>query len=575
MPKLLPFVANKMDLGLNLQTEHNLELGEIAGGESARFVNGAGIYTGPGFRKAGDLGTSSSVNPLQEATVFPALWAKSGTTIQFSENPDGGEFYAVQASPTSTEGGWFQEQGNGDMFYINQVDDPLRIAVGRNTSAIADTDTTITVGADWINKFATSGTVYIRGDAITYSGVNATQLTGVSGIQSGGHPVNSLVIQTSNPSTFGSAYNGTFAFEMESRLITGGRLHYENILSASGPEDATHPQYFYDFTGNGAVQKVMAGRLTGGIRGIGRAYLFTDNQCFQFRGFDTTTNGFLIDQLSQNYGAYNQRCIVDMEGTIAFLGQRRLIPIDIQLAASGTSQPAFGEKFDQKIRPWLNELDDDQSHARLDYNKNTKILKISAVRNGALETYIYDRSSGVFGPKEIRSVACYGKFQGRTYFGHVSNGLVYKDDEGRTNDGLPIVHRWITGLISYDKGRSYIQGYTFTYHGVMTIGCEHTLNIYVDESPIPVFSQNYDDSLIVSTVGSPLGSRGIGQTVVGSSSPSDGTMAYTFYNTILLAGLSGEHFQFEWITQKEGVFLQVEDFDFRAYLIRNNQRTRT
>jgi len=640
-----------MDLGLNLQSIRNLKPGEISSGSSARYEKGSAIYTGPGFRTASDLGQSTSVPALKEALVFPNLWAKSGTKIFYMKDPDSGTSYDTHVTVTTTEQGWFHEQGNGDMFYINQTDAPTRFILGSVQTAAVTSDVKINVGTAYNTKFSL-GTIYALGVSLTYapsftavaatdiitatahglsngmtlqvtsagtlpagltastvyyvissttntfkvsltSGGAAVDITdtgsgthsyiytsdgylhGISGIPAAGLSIGDVLLQTSNPSTFPSTFNGTFMFDLDSRLYVGGRLYYENILYGSAPEDAANPQFFYDFLGNGAVSKVFSGKLTGGIKGIGRAYLFTQNQCFQFTGVDPSTGGVLITPISQQYGAYNPRCVIDMEGTVAFFGKKRLIPIEITLAPSGVSAPVLNVNFDNNIRPWLASLDSDdqQGDAKLFYDKTQQILKVQARRNGVLETYGFDRGNGSFIPIEVRSAKCFSMFNGNSYFGHVSNGKVYHDDIGLTNDGLSIYHAWATGEIEADKGRKYMQGYNVQYTGYMSKGCEHTVNVYLDGSSIASYSQSFDDSLVTETIGVSLGSNLL---------PADGTFGgsqdipkvFRFRNEILLIGLSGESYRIEWVTVKEGVYLKVSDYELNVYPMAQNQRTR-
>ncbi len=657
-PKIISFPANRLDQGLDQRSVRNIGLGFISSGASVRVENGSAIMTGPGFRTSADLGTSAASPATQEGQVFKLFWAKSGTKVLYSTDPDSGTFYTtgVLLSNTTNDFGDFHEQGNGDMFHINQTDAPVRFAVAQNTTAVATNDTAITVGADWLTKFSTptftdtftadnttdtftqtshgmpngtiimvtssgtlpsglsgntqyyvintmtdtfqlsltsggsavaistdgsgthtysSGFVYINGTGYMYTAKSNGQLTGVPAFASG-IAVNTHVIQFSRPTTFPSTYNGTFMFDLDSRLYTGGRLHFENNLYGSAPEDISNPQFFYDFQGNGAVSRVFTGKLTGGIKGIGRAYIFTNDQCFQFTGVDPVTGGTLLEPVSQNYGAYNPRCIVDMEGTVAFFGKKRLIPIEIQLAASGGSAPALGLLFDDRIKPWLSSLDDDadQADAKLHYDKTQQILKIQARRNGVLETYVHDRSANSFLPAEIRPAKSFSMFNGKSYFGHVSNGIIYHDDYGLTNDGIAIYHAWATGEIEDEKGRKYMQGYFLSYNGKMTMGCEHTVKVYIDGSTIPSYNQTFTDSLITSSVGEAIGGFSIPSSgAIGGSG--DAPLVYPFRNEILLIGISGESFRVEWTVSKEGVYMKVSDFEIQAYEMKHNQRLRS
>ncbi len=264
-----------------------------------------------------------------------------------------------------------------------------------------------------------------------------------------------------------------------------------------------------------------------------------------------------------------------MEGTVSFLGNNRLIPIQISLGEPDQlPSPSLGDAFDQKLRPWLSQLDDasQQTMAKLHYDKNTKILKIQGVRNGVLETYLFDRTSNAFLPSEVRTASSYSMFLGRSYFGHSSNGIVYLDDEGRTNDAITINHSWKTGTIEYQKGKRYMQGHSFAFDGYMTSGTEFEFKVYLDGSSQPVYTGSFTDDLIVSNLGTPLGSRGVGLSTIGGDPL--GTLAFPYRCEILLTGLSGEDFMFEWSCSSEGGYLQVDSYLFKSLLTRSNLRTR-
>ena len=300
-----------MDLGLDQQSSKNLKLGQIYSGQSARYETGGGIQTGPGFRLIEDFSSSNAVFPF-EGTVFPALWCKVGTNIQQSLDPDSGTFWGIGLTLTAAQRGFFVEQGNGDIHYINNVDNRVRIAVAQNTVAILATDTEITVSADWIGKFAASGTIYIRGDSIAYTGVNATQLTGVTGIQAGGHPIDSIVTQTTTPGTL--ARIGTFCLNYENRMLLGGRLREDSILFCSAPEDDDNPAFFYDFDANGTIEVAFPTKLRGGVTVGGSVYLAGAGSLFLSNGFDVTTGQMIKKRIVGEYGIYNERCIVSGEG---------------------------------------------------------------------------------------------------------------------------------------------------------------------------------------------------------------------------------------------------------------------
>ena len=580
-PQLLTnFTANRLDLGLNLQSARNLELGEIAEGRSARFERGSGILTGPGYQFLHDLGTSAIGDGDLEAKVFPAKWVKSGTTVFVGQDPDNTIPKTIGLTLTTETKTHFIEQGNGDIFIMNTVDTNVRVAVSKNTVALAASDTTITVGTNFVDKYSASGTVYINGTAYTFSGKNATQLTGVQeggGVVTTAQAINSLVTETSNPATF--TFKGIFAFELESRQILGGRKDFENIGYASAPEDASNPAFFYDFTGNGTTSKIFKTKMVAGIAGIGAGYLFGKQEVHQLSGFDVATGGWLTTPISTQYGAYNERCVVDMDGIIAFFGNKRLIPISIQLTPEAVAAPYLDDEFDHRLRPWLDELDEDdeQGDANLFYDPVQKILKITARRNGALETRVYDRQNNAYLPPESRPRASQSMFDGKSYFVDTV-GKFHKDDFGRTNGGIAIYHNWKTGRMEFDKGRQTMRLYQLEFDGFMSQAAEYTFRVYMDGNTTASFDRDFDDSSdrdfddssINDGTGILLGSRGIGINLVGGGE--GGPRAFSFKQNILLHGISGEDVQLEWETQKEGVFFQINSFKLTAYVIRRDQR---
>lgn len=569
--KVLEFSAPTMSLGVNLQSDQ-LKLGELMGGRSARFERGGGIFTGPGYRSVEDLGTSTGGDAMLEATVFPALWVKSGTKLFYSTDPDNTTFYNTGDTLTTGTKSSLIEQGNGDVFLTNQTDAPLRVAVAKATVAIAATDVTITVGAAYIGKFAANGNVRVNDDVIAYTGKNATQLTGVTGIQAGGHAINSLVIQSTNPATW-TEEKGKFMFEFQSQLCVGGRVNYENILYGSRVESAANPEYFYDFDGAGTVNHIYKNNLAAGIAGIGRAFVFGHREAHQVTGFDGTSGAFLTTPISTSYGAYNEKCVVDMEGIIAFLGNKRLLPLSLQLSPEGTSAPFITENFDDRIRPWLDSLDDEdeQSDANLFYDTSQKLLKISARRNSVLETYVYDRQANAFLPQESRPGAVHCSFQGKSFFVGTT-GIVYREDFGRTNDGITIYHSWKTGRMSMDKGRKPLQLYVLEFEGYMSQACEYTVNLYTDKNETAVLSRDFTDSDITSTVGVSIGSRGIGVSTIGGETGA--YKVYPYHSSLLLRGIECDSdVQIEWVCQKAGAYFQLNSYKLTCFPIRRSNRT--
>lgn len=573
MPKLFESRANQMDKGLNLNTG-NLPNGMTIGGTAYRYERGGGIMTAPGFRASSTVNTSTGCDGLETAAVFPAIWSKFGTKVKYST--DAVTFYDTGLTATTATDTDILEDGDGNIYVSNTVDTPTRIAVSKLVAAISAGATTISLGAEaQLNKFAATGTVRINETDYTYTGKNTGAGT-LTGVQEGGgavttaQAVDSLVIQTTNPATW-QEEKGDMLMTYQSRMIVGGVKYKEHIAYYSEATTAANPEYFYDFdTGTTGGSKIFTGKITGGIAGLGYAYIFTDKTVDQITGFDSTTFAMLTVPVSQIYGAYNRRCVVDMDGVIAFMGQRRLMPITLQLAPDSTTAPFLDGSFDDAIRPWLDSFDDDQTEAYLKWDSAQKILKIGGVVNGALQTYIFDPQAnggkGAFAGRENRSVGDSCMFKGLSYFGHRDDGVLYQDDIGRTNGGIAILHSWKTNDIEFDKGRQWMKAYKHRHTGWITQGTDYTFRIYIDGSSTASFEQTYSwEDLITTEAGQSIGTRGVGIGGIGGESS---VLVYPFKNHILLTGLNGETFTFEWEVTGEGYFLQVDDWYFSSYLTR-------
>lgn len=588
------FYAPHMAVGLDLNGKTNLPYGAISGGYSARYIRNTGIYTGPGYRNIADLGTNLPIDMLygSKHAILKRLWGKSDVTIFHSIDTVSTGYNIGVALTTSGERSFFLEQGNGDLFHFNQTDSPYRIACAFNTIIINDTDVTITIGTENIDKFANSGTVYCRGNAISYTGRNTGSgtLTGVTGIQAGGHPAYSLITQTSQPSTM-STIKATCGMELEGSMLVAGVKGSEEFVRWSAPSTIDHEEYFYDFTGNGASAKQMPGPVTAMVKGINRSYIFGNKFIAATSGFDVKTGVLSTQPVTDNYGAYNPLCVVDMDGVAACLGQKRLIPININLSPNGSPATSDGvqqgtsqgssldETFDVPIQPWLSSFDDDQGdYAMLEYNSTEKLLTISGLVNGVLETRVFQNQKGVraFTPTESRPSRVFCFHEGKSYFGSNSTSTVYRNHYGMTNDGVEIIHQWSTGRMQTKaSGLLYDEDLTdFNYKGYMSEDCEYTLEIFINGSATPSFTQEFDDSSITSTSGIPIGTNGVGTHLLAGDSE-ELVYAYPFDVSPEVLGLSGNDFEVRWTCSKLGAFLQINSMIMNGQLMRLQVQNRS
>ena len=422
-------------------------------------------------------------------------------------------------------------------------------------------------------KFANSGNVLVNGDTIAYTGKGAATLTGVTGIQAGGHAVNSLIIQSTNPSTWVEE-KGTILLNYQGRMLVMNVLGREEIIYYSAISDLTNPAFFYDFDGNGSYSKVMPGKCTAGIIGGGGGYIFMEKGVHELLGFHPQSGALLTREISANEGAYNQNCAVDMDGQVSFMGRKRWMPISLTLDPTGKTAPFLGDSFDHNIRPWFESHDDneDQDDAYLKWDSTQKICKAGAIVNGALQTYVYDKQNPGFLPRENRPVGTSFMLNGKSYFVDRDNGKCYEDDVGRTNDTVPIVHQFTTGQIEHDKGRTYMKGQYFSYEGWMTQGTLHYVRVYIGGSTTASLSHEFSwEDLIDITKGRAIGLRGIGLSTPGGSAGGKVTV-YPFQNDIIIRGLNEDSFRVEWEVTGEGQFFQIFTWYLSAHPTRRQPR---
>lgn len=565
MTQRVTFDAPSLSVGFDLNGEgRNLKTGTLIDGAAFRYIRKEGFVMGTcGYRSIATLGTAKKVDSMfgASAALTKSLWVKSDTSM-FHTLEDEGKKYTIGVSLTSTEKNFLLEGRNGDIFTFNQIDSPLRIASARLTVDTDDSSGVLTVGTGMIDKFSATGTVYVRGSPVTYSGKSGGTLTGLSGIPSGGVKTGDLLTQTSTPSTFSIA-KGTCGMIIEGSMLVGGALGYENVIYQSAPSNDDNPEFLWDFNDNGANATVLDNPMTAMIRGTKFGYVLGESFILSVAGYDIVTNILQIDDVTTGFGAYNQNCVANVGGRMLAFGKNRLIPTSLFLSGQASIQANIDENFDTPVRPWLEQMDttgQDES-AFLSYNPSTGLLTVGGKIDGQLRVRRFDARDGVklFTPEDQRPARVYTHFDGNSYFGaNSTSGKVYIDNDSLTNDGFPILHQARTSRM--EAGREVLLD-VLKIDGFMSMGCEHTLSIYVDGMfDAPIYSIVIDDSFIISTQGQPQGNRTRGSFVPGGDVTEDIQLKFPFRADIDLTGLSGEDFSIDWLMSTLAGFLQIKSF---------------
>lgn len=562
------FEAPHMAVGLDESTPRNMKFGALSGGYSARYIRKTGIASGPGYTSwQSALGSGVQVDDMfgGRNAFLKTLWGKSGTKVYQNLNNQN-LAYDIGMSVTAAERQAFLEARNGDILTFNQTDSPTRIATAKLTVVVTDLTTgTMIVGTGYIDKFAVSGTVYVRGVAYTYSGVSATALTGLGGgpLPAGGLAVDDLITQVTTPTSFAAA-KGTCGMFLEGSTLIAGVKGREDVIYIGAPATFDNPEYAYDFANNGASAKVMENPVVGMIKGNNLGYILGHNWVQSTTGFDVDTGVLVTNPVSDTYGIYNSRCVVNMGGRVAFLGEGRLIPLDLVLNTAGVSQGKPDEGFDLPIRPWLAQFDpavDQRNVALLEYDIARSWLSITGSINGVARTRIFDTNEGVkaFTPEDIRPMRCHAYYDGQSYFGSNSTDKVFLNYTGLTNNGFPILHRFTSGIMEAKRTGQEVLSKVLRFDGFMSANALFTLNVYLDGVTMPAYTIDLTDSLITSTIGVAIGTRCPGINLIGGGDETV-NLAYPFVAEIDLNGLSGQQWKLEWECSSLAAYLEIDSF---------------
>ncbi len=561
------FEARHMAVGLDLGSPRNLKFGAISSGYSARYIRDTGICGGPGYTSWQDvLGSSAPVDDLfgGRNAFLKTLWGKSGTKAYHNLHNQN-LAYEFGMSITAAERQAFLEARNGDILTFNQTDAPSRIAVAKLTDDMTDLSGRIEVGAGYIDKFTDSGDVYIRGICFTYGSKTSTGLDDLSvgPIPASGCLAGDIVTQLSSPTSFAIA-KGTCGMFLEGSTLIAGVKGREDIIYSSAPATFDNPEYAWDFAANGASAKVMENPVVGMIKGNNLGYMLGHNWVQSTPGFDVDTGILVTNPVSETYGIYNARCVVNMGGRVAFLGEKRLIPIDLQLNYSGVAQGKPDEEFDTVIRPWLDQFDpveDQLDVALLEYDIPRGWLAITGSINGTPRTRVFDTRDGIkaFTPEDIRPMRCHAFFDGQSYFGSNDVDSVFINYTGLTNNGFPILHSWATGIMESKRAKQEVLANVLRFDGFMSANTDFTLNVYLEGSEEIAYTIDLDDSLITSTLGLPIGSRCPGLNLIGGVDDMV-NLIFPYVAEIDLNGLAGRQYKLEWACSSLASYFEVDSF---------------
>lgn len=500
---------------------------------NVRFRLGGGFLPRPGFARTAwtnftSVGTEKILGLFAGSEeIYIAVNGKI-----FASLPDVSDALEIHTGLDTDADVEFHEV-NGDIYALNGVDLPLRIA--RSTTATAlvsgvSASLSVAAGQGW--RFGTSGTLQVISslgtDAITYTARTDDVITTTAATVSYSHPAGSTVFEvktiTMPKCAFGAEFQNTFF--AAGNTGESGQNYQGNTLFYSRGASGANPEYYYDFSGSGAGYIPVGDKS--GIVGLlkTKTYLliFKSTSIHYCSGFDS--NGIpQLASLTETYGAASKRSFAQVGDQILVFDGKSIKQVGEQEGLQNAI-PSVNAQFDDKIFKRLADLDQDQSEACMTFNKDHKLVKLWAVDNGTKVCFVFDTNIAEqpWSRDLSKNPSCACVFKGETFWGSDSQPLVYQDELGYDDDGNEILVEVQTADFNVGVTRLSKFFKTLFIHGLLGEATEVTVNVYADNDLIQSFTLT--DSLVTASGGQPIGRARIGSGI--ASGAEAATNGYPF-----------------------------------------------
>lgn len=525
---------------------------------NVRFTENGGVRNREGFTHMADVGTSAKVDDCVTLPVWNVTFWKSGTSIvqATKANLEAGTTYTTGLTRTATEKDYlFAHERN--VYALNETDNFTRIAVSRLTAVNSGAGTFSLESGD--GDFFASGTVYIRGIAVTGGTLSGDNMTGTSGL-TGAMAIGDIVTQTSEPS---GAPKGYCMAEFEGSALVGKG----DTVFASLPSTDQEPELFYDFTlANGATAKRLSSRVRCIVSGLKVALIGKLDGIDVAPAFEPNTGALLTSPLSKVHGVPNNRSIVEMDNKFAILTNegRILIALNGLNGFELIDDPDTRKNFDYPIAAYVraNKDQTDNSQNYLHYNPATKTLKaVILMKEGITEELISQTDIGAWSIDNSKNIRCRLNIQGAEFGGDDSDDKIHQDEYGYTDNGAPIVSRFTTGKMRL--GRKGVTGdyLSFVCGGVLSENGQFTQRIIYDEEvseELITAEDMIEAGQMVVADSVSLGEGEMGPEVLGGEGAETDVFSFNLPHEIMF---EAETVQLEWEISDEGSTLELRHFE--------------
>lgn len=558
MVKRQSFVGEHCGGGLDTTSgPENLSPTQFTTSYNFRFTSNGSAATRLGHSLVTSLGTALPIDNLFTHEPYDVLFCKSGTGIY--QSLDAATWYSIGITRTSGEIEDFLSVEK-DVHVTNQTDSYSRIAVS-TIAAVNSGAGTLSIRAGDGGKFA-SATFYVRGIAITSGTLSTDSYTGCSGLTAS-MAVGDIVTQVTTPS---NAPKASCLGILEGSTLAGGVLANKSVLYYSAHATPDSPEYSYDYSANGANFKFMPtdiqdiGSVTGG------ALIVLKKGLHYASTFEVTSEELLTTEIHGTFGGVNNRCVAQGQKATYLLDakNKRIVPIiaDQSNGAQVIDDPMNQRKnLDYPVQGFMSGIDTNQSMSYAFFDPVRAEVHFVVLKNGLAYDVILQESIGVWTIDKGKNIACRANFLGKVYAGSDNNDEIYLDNDGTTDNGIPINYQLVSKIFTVDDKRVSMEFLNFYCGGILSTLGQFTLRMYAND--MEAFNQDIDaDTLVANGLmsrssGVPIGQGQIGAVQIGTGGTSPSGFRFTYPPDILF---SGESFQFELEITDESTQMELRDF---------------
>lgn len=527
--------------------------------ENGRFTREGGVRTRNGYQEQVDMMLGAKVDDMETEPVTNTLFVKCGTKI-LHNNGSGVAFYTVGVTQTASEK-TFLFPYRKNVFAVNLTDSSVRIAVSTVAAINSGAGTFSVKTGDGAGVLFASGTVYIRGIAVTGGTLSTDDFSGCSGLTAA-MQVGDIVTQTSTPS---GMPKGTCMAEFEGSAIVGNgtSLHWSEPSSPASPERFWTFPALYVKSMPSDVRAIKAGNSV---------LLIAMKRGMQYsNGFDQTTGVLYTLPITDTFGVPNARCLAQMDDEFAAqTNDGRTLPVAQTDAGfkviANPEDPR--QDMDYPVQGYIQKnldretLDENFLH----YDPGTRELSsVIRMNTGLTREFVLQRDIRAWSNDTGKNFRCKVNYNGRTYAGDDSDSLIHLDNEGWTDNLVPINFRVTTGFLRASRKGITCDYLEHDFGGLLNLTGQFYMRVILDGSVVEnkLFKAIGTAGLMTKMLmdvqtGIAVGGGQVGAEQIGSG----GSVADAFKFDVPYEFMGdAEAAQIEWETTDEATILELRYFD--------------